>query len=45
MHSRFPILTENSTGVKNRHHKKGQTALSDYRVWMLLFAVFYHNMT
>ncbi|KAJ6107998.1 hypothetical protein N7523_009321 [Penicillium sp. IBT 18751x] len=40
-------LKDNRTGVKNNHHKKEQVveALTDYRVWMLLFAVFCHNMT
>ncbi|KAF3389439.1 hypothetical protein F1880_003412 [Penicillium rolfsii] len=40
-------LKDNRTGVKNTHHKKDQVmeTLSDYRVWMLLFAIFCHNMT
>lgn len=45
----FPIhiLTENSTGEKNHHHKNGQIgqALSDYRVRMLSFVVFCHNLS
>lgn len=40
-------LKDNRTGVKNNHHKKEQVleTLTDYRVWMLLLAVFCHNMT
>jgi hypothetical protein len=40
-------LKDNRTGVKNSEHKKDQVieALTDYRVWMLLLAVFCHNMT
>ena len=40
-------LKSNKTGVKNNHHKKEQVieALTDYRVWMLVLAVFWHNMT
>ncbi|CEJ60725.1 hypothetical protein PMG11_09288 [Penicillium brasilianum] len=40
-------LKDNRTGVKNAHHKKDQVieTLSDYRVWMLLLAIFCHNMT
>lgn len=40
-------LKDNRTGVKNTHHKKDQVieTLSDYRVWMLLLAIFCHNMT
>lgn len=40
-------LKDNRTGVKSNKHKKEQIveALTDYRVWMLLFAVFCHNMT
>ncbi|KAJ5368641.1 uncharacterized protein N7496_008401 [Penicillium cataractarum] len=40
-------LKDNRTGVKNIHHKKDQVieTLSDYRVWMLLVAIFCHNMT
>lgn len=35
-------LKDNRTGVKSNKHKKEQIveALTDYRVWMLLFAVF-----
>lgn len=40
-------LKSNRTGIKNQHHKKEQVieALTDYRLWMLIFAVFCHNMT
>lgn len=40
-------LKSNKTGIKNTHHKKAQVieALKDYRVWMLVIAVFMHNMT
>ncbi|KAJ5095247.1 hypothetical protein N7532_007538 [Penicillium argentinense] len=40
-------LRDNRTGVKKNHHKKEQVleALTNYRVWMLLFAVFCHNLT
>jgi MFS transporter, ACS family, allantoate permease len=40
-------LKSNRTGVKNVHHKKAQIkeALTDPKVWMLVFAVFCHNMT
>jgi MFS transporter, ACS family, allantoate permease len=40
-------LKDNKTGVKNTHHKKSQVkeALTDYKIWMLVFAVFCHNMT
>jgi hypothetical protein len=40
-------LKDNRTGVKNSHHKKEQVkeALLDPKVWMLVFAVFCHNMT
>jgi hypothetical protein len=40
-------LKSNKTGIKNSHHKKAQVkeALCDYRVWMLVAAVFWHNMT
>jgi hypothetical protein len=40
-------LRTNQTGIKNTHHKKEQVkeALIDFRVWMLVFAVFVHNLT
>ena len=40
-------LKGNKTGVKNTHHKKEQVkeALLDGKVWMLVFAIFCHNMT
>jgi MFS transporter, ACS family, allantoate permease len=40
-------LKSNRTGVKNPHHKGPQIkeALSDPKIWMLVFAVFAHNMT
>jgi MFS transporter, ACS family, allantoate permease len=40
-------LEDNKTGVKNTHHKKEQVieALKDVKVWMLAFAIFFHNMT
>ncbi|KAJ5683269.1 hypothetical protein N7462_006434 [Penicillium macrosclerotiorum] len=40
-------LKDNRTGVKNSHHKKDQVleTITDYRVWMLLLAIFCHNMT
>jgi ACS family allantoate permease-like MFS transporter len=40
-------LQSNKTGVKNTHHKKEQVieALTDLKVWLLVAAVFCHNMT
>lgn len=40
-------LESNKTGVKNRHHKQYQVieALKDFKVWMLVAAIFFHNMT
>lgn len=40
-------LKSNHTGVKNTHHKKEQVmeTLRDGRIWMLVAAVFLHNMT
>lgn len=40
-------LKSNKNGVKNHHHKKAQVieALTDYQVWMLVLAVFWHNIT
>jgi len=40
-------LKSNKTGVKNAHHKRYQVleALKDYKVWMLVAAIFFHNMT
>lgn len=40
-------LRDNKTGVKNLHHKKAQVmeALCDPKIWMLVLAVFWHNMT
>lgn len=40
-------LKDNRTGVKNTEHKKEQVieAFTDMRVWMLVGAVFFHNMT
>lgn len=40
-------LKSNKTGVKNAHHKQYQVfeALKDYKVWMLVAAIFFHNMT
>jgi MFS transporter, ACS family, allantoate permease len=37
----------NKTGIKNTHHKKEQVkeALLDPKVWLLVLAVFLHNMT
>jgi MFS transporter, ACS family, allantoate permease len=40
-------LKSNKTGVKNSHHKPEQVkeAFCDPKVWMLVFAIFWHNMT
>jgi ACS family allantoate permease-like MFS transporter len=40
-------LKSNKTGVKNIHHKQYQVieALKDLKVWMLVAAIFFHNMT
>ena len=40
-------LKSNKTGVKNAHHKQYQVieALKDLKVWMLVAAIFFHNMT
>ncbi|KAF8849087.1 MFS general substrate transporter [Acephala macrosclerotiorum] len=40
-------LKSNKTGVKNVHHKQYQVieALKDFKVWMLVAAIFFHNMT
>jgi hypothetical protein len=40
-------LKTNMTGVKNMHHKQYQIleAFKDYKVWMLVAAIFFHNMT
>ncbi|TAQ84210.1 hypothetical protein B7494_g7466 [Chlorociboria aeruginascens] len=40
-------LRSNHTGIKNVHHKKEQVkeALTDVKMWMLVLAVFWHNMT
>jgi ACS family allantoate permease-like MFS transporter len=40
-------LKSNKTGVKNVHHKQYQVfeALRDVKVWMLVAAIFFHNMT
>ena len=40
-------LKSNKTGVKNIHHKKAQVkeALCDPKVWILVAAIFCHNMT
>jgi ACS family allantoate permease-like MFS transporter len=40
-------LKSNKTGIKNTHHKKAQVkeALVDPKVWLLVAAVFIHNMT
>ena len=40
-------LRTNQTGIKNTHHKKEQVkeALLDFKVWMLVLAVFIHNLT
>lgn len=40
-------LKSNNTGIKNVHHKKAQVfeALKDPKVWMLVAAIFLHNMT
>jgi len=40
-------LKSNKTGVKNIHHKKAQIkeALCDPKVWILVLAIFCHNMT
>jgi MFS transporter, ACS family, allantoate permease len=40
-------LKSNKTGVKNTHHKQYQVieALKDLKVWMLVAAIFFHNMT
>jgi ACS family allantoate permease-like MFS transporter len=40
-------LKSNKTGIKNIHHKKAQIkeALSDPKIWLLVAAVFIHNMT
>jgi hypothetical protein len=40
-------LKSNKTGVKNVHHKQYQVfeALKDIKVWMLVAAIFFHNMT
>jgi ACS family allantoate permease-like MFS transporter len=40
-------LKSNKTGVKNAHHKQYQVieALKDFKVWMLVAAIFFHNMT
>ena len=40
-------LKGNKTGVKNSHHKKLQVkeAFCDPKVWMLVFAILWHNMT
>jgi ACS family allantoate permease-like MFS transporter len=40
-------LRSNRTGVKNTHHKKHQVkeAFIDLKVWLLVAAIFFHNMT
>lgn len=40
-------LKSNKTGIKNTHHKKPQVieAFKDVKVWLLVAAVFCHNMT
>jgi ACS family allantoate permease-like MFS transporter len=40
-------LKSNKTGVKNTHHKKSQIkeAFLDPKIWIIVAAVFFHNMT
>lgn len=40
-------LKENKTGVKNGQHKPEQVkeALLDFKVWLLVAAIFFHNLT
>jgi ACS family allantoate permease-like MFS transporter len=40
-------LRDNKTGVKNSHHKKAQVkeAFLDPKIWLLVAAIFFHNMT
>lgn len=40
-------LRTNRTGIKNVHHKKYQVkeAFTDYKVWLLVAAIFFHNLT
>lgn len=40
-------LKDNKTGVKNTHHKKPQIkeTLLDPKIWLLVVAIFFHNMT
>lgn len=40
-------LKSNNTGIKNSHHKIEQVkeTFMDVKVWMLVVAIFCHNMT
>ncbi|CAK7219663.1 hypothetical protein SCUCBS95973_003894 [Sporothrix curviconia] len=40
-------IVNNQTGIKNAHQKRYQVveALTDPKVWILVFCVFFHNMT
>lgn len=40
-------LKDNKTGVKNEHHKAGQIKelVTDVKVWLLILAIFLHNLT
>lgn len=40
-------LKTNMTGVKNAHHKQYQVveSLTDFKVWILVATIFFHNMT
>jgi MFS family permease len=40
-------LKSNKTGIKNQHHKIGQIKelVVDLKVWMLIAAIFFHNLT
>ncbi|GAM91251.1 hypothetical protein ANO11243_092980 [Dothideomycetidae sp. 11243] len=40
-------LSSNKTGIKNAQHKPSQIieCLTDVKVWLLVFGIFWHNMT